>query len=126
MGAASRLLLAALAGAATYYFVYWVPLAFMPIFGRTMEHVVSMACGVLLAAIVWWAAGPDARRARPVILRSALVGAGVFFALGFVGPMVLVPGANQGPLLGFFTGPLGFLAGALYGLVRALGRVDEE
>ncbi len=45
------------------------------------------------------------------------------FIGGFIGPMILAPEANQGPLLGIFvTGPLGFLiggiAGAIYGWKR--------
>lgn len=44
----------------------------------------------------------------------------VGFLLGFFGPMVLVPEANQGPLLGiFYTGPFGFVAGLVWGLARA-------
>jgi len=38
------------------------------------------------------------------------------FAIGFFGPMIFMPGANQGPLIGIFvTGPLGTLAGACAG-----------
>ncbi len=51
-----------------------------------------------------------------------LVG-GVCFAAGFFGPMILAPGANQGPLLGiFFTGPLGFALGLVWGLWREFRR----
>jgi hypothetical protein len=33
---------------------------------------------------------------------------------GFLGPMILAPEANQGPLLGIFiTGPLGLVVGAI-------------
>jgi hypothetical protein len=47
--------------------------------------------------------------------------------LGFVGPMIFAPSANQGPMLGIFiTGPggalLGGLAGFFYGLNRDRGR----
>jgi hypothetical protein len=47
----------------------------------------------------------------------------VGFILGFVGPIVFAPEANQGPLLGIFiTGPagavIGFVAGALYSQLR--------
>lgn len=46
---------------------------------------------------------------------AALFGA-TGFLLGFVGPILANPGANQGPLLGIFiTGPLGALFGALVG-----------
>ena len=38
------------------------------------------------------------------------------FIGGFFSPILLDPGANQGPLLGiFFTGPLGFVVGAIGG-----------
>jgi len=46
---------------------------------------------------------------------------GVSFALGFFGPMILVPDANQGPLLGiFYTGPLGLLGGLAVGIAREI------
>ena len=55
------------------------------------------------------------------VLRSILTLGIVGFLCGFVGPMLLAPGANQGPLMGIFiTGPGGALLGA--GLALA-GRV---
>ena len=37
--------------------------------------------------------------------------------------MIFTPEANQGPLLGLFiTGPLGFVAGAIGGLIHSLRR----
>jgi len=48
---------------------------------------------------------------RRIAVWSFTLGA-ISFAAGFFGPIVLAPGANQGPLLGIFiTGPLGTLAG---------------
>jgi hypothetical protein len=58
--------------------------------------------------------GMVARAMGPALLFGA-----IGFALGFFGPMILDPGANQGPLLGIFiTGPLGFLGGLIYGVAR--------
>jgi hypothetical protein len=55
------------------------------------------------------------------IARWALILGILGFLGGFVGPIVFNPGANQGPLLGIFiTGPLGFVIGAIVGLVLAL------
>jgi hypothetical protein len=55
-----------------------------------------------------------------IVVWSFAVGA-ICFAAGFFGPMILAPGANQGPLLGILiTGPLGVLAGLLVGLWREL------
>jgi hypothetical protein len=53
--------------------------------------------------------------------RTLLVGLAVgvvAFLAGFVGPMILHPDSNQGPLLGIFiTGPAGLVLGALGGFV---------
>ena len=46
---------------------------------------------------------------------------GVAFLLGFIGPMILAPGANQGPLLGIFvTGPLGLMVGFVVAILREI------
>ncbi len=38
------------------------------------------------------------------------------FILGFFGPMIFMPEANQGPMLGIsITGPLGFICGSILG-----------
>jgi hypothetical protein len=44
------------------------------------------------------------------------------FAAGFLGPMIFVPEANQGPLVGIFiSGPAGAVLGAaLYGICHLL------
>lgn len=75
-------------------------------------------------SVAWWrwmrahpgrseGPGPLAR----IVSGAVAVGA-VAFLLGFVGPMILTPESNQGPLLGiFFTGPLGFFLGAIGGYV---------
>jgi hypothetical protein len=45
----------------------------------------------------------------------------VCFSVGFFGPMIFAPGANQGPLLGILiTGPLGFLGGLGVGVLREI------
>jgi len=58
------------------------------------------------------------------VLTSALVLGATGFILGFVGPLILTPNANQGPLLGIFiTGPAGFFLGGILGL--AIGIIRE-
>jgi hypothetical protein len=50
------------------------------------------------------------------VIVGALVTGGIAFLLGFVGPIIVTPHANQGPLLGIFiTGPLGFVLGGIGG-----------
>jgi hypothetical protein len=47
-----------------------------------------------------------------------LILGGAGFSLGFFGPMIFAPNANQGPMLGIFvTGPAGFIIGAVLGFV---------
>ena len=63
----------------------------------------------------WW------RQENPIGF-GIFVG-GIAFLGGFVGPMILAPGANQGPLLGIiYTGPLGTIGGFVWGLLRAWRR----
>ena len=46
---------------------------------------------------------------------------GIGFLIGFVGPIIFMPEANQGPLLGIFiTGPGGFVLGLIVGLIKAM------
>lgn len=61
------------------------------------------------------------------IMKSALRGGcllgGIGFVAGYVGPILFMPEANQGPLLGIFiTGPLGFVVGLVIGAVSGLMR----
>lgn len=61
------------------------------------------------------------------ILMPAIIVGSITFAIGFFGPIMWAPEANQGPLLGiFYTGPLGFLAGLVWGIIRELRPRSEE
>ena len=49
-----------------------------------------------------------------LIFAYGFVIGGICFLLGFVGPIIITPDANQCPLLGIFiTGPLGFILGII-------------
>lgn len=53
----------------------------------------------------------------------ALTVAWISFLMGFVGPMIVAPGANQGPLLGvLYTGPIGLVVGFVWGGLRTRAR----
>jgi hypothetical protein len=53
-------------------------------------------------------------KVRNLSYRWCLIVGGFGFLIGFIGPMIFAPGANQGPLLGIFiTGPIGFMLGAV-------------
>jgi hypothetical protein len=87
--------------------IFWVPIA---------SWLVAMG-------VLWWWSALDGHRAdsRARIRASWHAGwrvGGVALALGFIGPLVLNPKANLGPLQGILlTGPVGFVLGALIGAV---------
>jgi amino acid transporter len=63
----------------------------------------------------WW------RHENPIGF-GLLVGF-VSFLAGFFGPIILMPSANQGPLLGIiYTGPIGTMVGVAWGYLRAMKR----
>ncbi len=122
----ARFGLAFVVGVATYFFMFWLPfslLSFLP------GHLLFALAGSLAAAI--WAARYVWRRTEhgsengvlALTFGGAIVVGAIGFVGGFFGPMIWAPGANQGPLLGLlYTGPLGFLLGAVGGFLYALVR----
>ena len=70
----------------------------------------------IAAALCWWFAFrghvPEVRARIRLVLRWGMVAGSIGFAIGFFGPILVKPSANQGPLVGIFvTGPLGFVLG---------------
>jgi hypothetical protein len=92
-------------------------------------YVSVVLFGILLGAVMfrYGAFGERWRTAARRAVVPALIVGGIGFAAGFFGPMVFRPDANQGPLLGIFiTGPIGFLAGLAYGVIRELARKGSD
>ena len=57
---------------------------------------------------------------------ALLVGA-LGFCIGFFGPAIFMPDANQGPLIGIFVlGPFGAVIGALVGLLVGYLKTRHE
>ena len=122
MKAVARVSITLLVAIATFYFVFWLPLwLFVPGARSPVLRTAGSLIGALaVGRYVWqrWSAEPPrGSLAGHVVAGAAMTGlAG--FVLGFVGPMVFAPGANQGPLLGILlTGPLGVVGGAVGGAV---------
>jgi uncharacterized membrane protein len=94
-------------------------LSHVPREGGILSLIVGSAA--LLVAILGWSfalrghvAQARARIAH-IFVGAALLGT-ISFAVGFFGPVVFMPHANQGPLLGIFiTGPIGFVVGGFIG-----------
>jgi len=59
-------------------------------------------------------------------LKLVIVG-GISFLAGFLGPIILTPQANQGPLVGIFiTGPVGFVLGIIAGYIYAVTKHRDK
>ena len=78
-----------------------------------------------MSGLCWWSTVLGHQTVSRANIRASwragwMVGA-IGFAIGFIGPLVIYPKSNIGPLLGILlTGPLGFVVGALgAGAVRA-------
>lgn len=57
----------------------------------------------------------------------AIVCGGLGFAIGFFGPLIFMPEANQGPLMGIFvTGPAGVLIGAIAGAITGIRKLPGK
>lgn len=78
--------------------------------------VLAFIASLLVSRFVWTrSAAPPTGLAAAIVMGAFVVGA-IGFAIGFFGPILLTPQANQGPLLGLFiTGPAGGVLGAIGG-----------
>jgi hypothetical protein len=113
-----RLLVTSVTGISALFFVLWVGGALLvslhwPLW---LSWVLSLAAAVVAGRFVW----TGTASVRAGVITSMVLGAcvlgGAGFAVGFFGPILFMPEANQGPLLGIFiTGPLGFVLGAIAG-----------
>ena len=118
----------------TFYFLLWFPLWFLLPFGLAgpVRIVAGLVGAISVARYIW--KRPDGPLLPEGVGGSVAIGAvsvgAVGFLGGFIGPILLMPEANQGPLLGiFFTGPLGVVIGAIGGGLLAVWRrrnSDEE
>ncbi len=111
--------LLALLVSATYYFVFWLPLSFVPFLQQNIGgSILSLLCAVGVGWYTWKSLNsiPDGL-VSSIFLGAIILGA-IGFCAGFFGPIIFTPRANQGPLLGIFiTGPLGFVFGGVGGFV---------
>src|SRR5512147_493409 len=83
--------------------IFWVP--------------VTLWLSTMGLLCLWSAVSGEVAASRASIQaswRAGWISGGIGLGIGFIGPLVLWPKSNLGPLLGLlFTGPLGFVLGAL-------------
>jgi len=103
----------------TYYFIFWLP--FSPIsLGKQIwiRNIVSLSFALGIGWYVWAQSKSLPSKIITCIFYGAVIFGTIGFAVGFWGPIIFAPGANQGPLLGIFiTGPLSFMFGGFLGLL---------
>jgi hypothetical protein len=125
MNSVTRGFVTILTAISSFCFTFWMGGALLLSVSHLPEWVVFPMSGVVAlgaAAFVWSRSAMDGGFVN-CVCKGAVVTGAIAFALGFFGPMMLTPGANQGPMLGLFiTGPLGFVAGGVGGGVRWVAR----
>jgi uncharacterized YccA/Bax inhibitor family protein len=118
MKTAIRIMLTLFAVVASYIFVYWVPFSLIPGAHKIelIPNAISLLIAILIGIFLWKKTGNISNSLSSYILAGGIIIGAIGFILGFFGPIILNPTANQGPLLGIFiTGPIGFIFGLFGG-----------
>ena len=83
-----------------------------------VSAVISLPFAFIAGWTVWKSSTERKIGAGFAVLSGALIFGGLGFSIGFLGPLLFAPDANQGPMLGIFiTGPLGVVAGIVIGYI---------
>ncbi len=103
--------------AAGWFFSYWVYFVRFDIAGSAfLGRGAPVLVGLAVAAVIVAGTAHLRHGFLSAIVLGALLLGSIGFVLGFFGPMIIDPEANQGPLLGLLiTGPGGFLLGGPLG-----------
>jgi hypothetical protein len=115
---AMRVVLTFFAFIASYFFIFWVPFAFIPGARNIawLPQMVSLIAAIGISVFLWKKTGSMSTGLASSILIGGIIVGSIGFIGGFIGPMIFYPEANQGPLLGIFiTGPIGFVIGLIGG-----------
>jgi hypothetical protein len=113
-----RIIITFLSVVASYFFIFWLPFSLIP--GVHNIPAIPIIASLLLAVIVGFIVWKQTETVSMGLLRYIILGGiiigSIGFILGFFGPIIFSPSANQGPLLGIFiTGPIGFVIGLIGG-----------
>lgn len=113
-----RIVITFLAFIASYFFLYWISFFLLPIAHNYafIPNVISLLIALVIGFFVYKNLGKISNGLVVTMLLGGMIIGAFGFIVGFIGPMIITPGANQGPLLGIlFTGPIGFILGLIGG-----------
>jgi uncharacterized membrane protein YdcZ (DUF606 family) len=113
-----RIILTFISFLASYYFTFWVPFSLIPNAHNipAIPIIISFLVGLSVAILIWKKTKKMSNSLPKYVFLGGIIVGSIGFLLGFIGPIILRPNSNQGPLLGIFvTGPISFLVGLLGG-----------
>jgi len=121
MKTATRVFVTLATFVAVYFFTFWIPFSLVPqsIRESSLPQIISLLLAMVISHFIWTKTASATDGFISHTLKIGIATGATGFVLGFFGPMILDPGANQGPLLGLFiTGPLGLLMGLIGGAIH--------
>jgi len=87
-------------------------------FSNWVSIFFSLASAALAAGFAWKLIAGEKMNALTAVIGGALILGGLFFTLGFLGPMIIAKDTSQGPMIGIFiAAPLGVILGGIGGYV---------
>ncbi|UAM99414.1 hypothetical protein K8354_06280 [Polaribacter litorisediminis] len=113
-----RIILTFISFLASYYFTFWVPFSLIPDAHNipAIPNIISFLVGLSVAILIWKKTKNMSNSLSQYVILGGIIVGSIGFILGFIGPIILSPNSNQGPLLGIFvTGPISFLVGLVGG-----------
>jgi hypothetical protein len=129
MNTAVRIFLVFFSFVGSWLLIYWLPLSFIPGVHNIplLPNIVSLLLATGIGIFVWKKTnGVSGSMGKYIFLGGIIVGS-ISFLLGFIGPIIFNPSANQGPMLGIFiTGPAGFLIGLIGGAIYWLIKIKKQ
>src|SRR5690349_1406896 len=83
-------------------------------FPAWFSTVFSLACAALAGWFTWKLVYGEKTNVGVAVISGALILGGLFFTVGFLGPMAISKDTSQGPMIGLFiAAPLGVIVGAI-------------
>ena len=101
------------------YILVYFPLMFLAqSLEKEIHQILALLIALLMGVFLWFITRNVSEEFGKKVMLTALVVGVIGFLPGFIGPILINPDANQGPLLGIFiTGPLSLLLGLIGGSV---------